>query len=307
MMALPRSISQTLALVFFLFIALFFLVPATHADIQADVCERTQGSVGVESGTIHYQEAGNGFPVLLLHGVYANNEQWNTVLCLLAAAGYRGIAPDLPGYGNSTSFPTADYSLWRQAEHLREFIAQLDLAEVMLAGNSMGGTIAAIYTKRYPETVASLAFIGGPFAAVDWSPRFRAALYEGINPLIPVTSAEFELELELLLVEPPELTEEVKQLAIADYVERNRHYQQIWSILGLYNRWFADHEITTEVPVLILWGEQDHIFPASGAKKLQIHYPHSHVIILEQAGHLPHLEHPAETMAIFLDFLHQVQ
>jgi pimeloyl-ACP methyl ester carboxylesterase len=252
---------------------------------------------------MHYRQAGAGPHVLLLHGVFANKEQWDSVLCLLAAGGYTAIAPDLPGYGQSVDFPVTDYKLENQVARVREFLERLGVTRFDIAGNSMGGAIAALYARQYPEQAYTLAFIGGPLGITDWSEPFKEAVYQGVNPLIPVTVAEFDLELSLLLVNPPTLPEETKQAAIKDYVERNRHYQQIWTIVSLYDRVLEPPRFWIRTPALILWGEQDRIFPVDGAATLRQRFPHGKLVKLPNAGHLLHLENPAEIATIYLDFL----
>lgn len=64
--------------------------------------------VALDGGVLYYNRAGEGPLVVLLHGLFAQKEQWDALLCLLSAAGYTAIAPDLPGYGKKHRF-----SRWR--------------------------------------------------------------------------------------------------------------------------------------------------------------------------------------------------
>ena len=106
-------------------ILLFFgSIGYSHADNlnQTQSCEIATRQVALDNGVLYYNQAGQGAPVLLLHGLFAQKEQWNAVLCLIAAAGYIAIAPDLPVYGKSIDFPIADYTLDDQVERLRQFM-----------------------------------------------------------------------------------------------------------------------------------------------------------------------------------------
>ena len=81
-----------------LFCALSSVAHTTNA------CEIRQGQAQVEHGTMPYLTAGDnaaGPSILLIHGLFAQKEQWHDYLCALADAGYRPVAPDLPGYGQS--------------------------------------------------------------------------------------------------------------------------------------------------------------------------------------------------------------
>lgn len=279
------------------------LISAVRADSLNSSCSITASEAALDGGVIHYHQAGTGPHVLLLHGLFANKEQWDGVLCLLSTAGYTAIAPDLPGYGKSVNFPVTDYPLENQVARLRQFMDSLGITQFDIAGNSMGGTIAALYVQQYPQQIRTLAFIGSPLGIIDWSLQVKEAIYQGINPLIPVNSAELDLELSLLLVNPPILTEDVKNAMVKDYVERNRHYQQVWTIVTLYNQVFYPPRLWLQAPTLILWGEADKIFAVDGVIPLSQRFPRGKRVRLPNAGHLLHLEHPTETAAIYLDFL----
>ena len=189
--------------------------PSHAGDTSADPgCEIATHEAHVGGGTLYYNTAGQGRRVLLLHGLFAQKEQWHGMLCLLAAAGYAGIAPDLPGYGKSHGFAVQDYALERQVALLHQLMASIRIEAFDLAGNSMGGTIAALYARQYPRQVRTLAFIGSPLGIVGWNQPVKEAIYQGINPFIPVDMQQVNLELDLLFVKPPSLAEAAKETAV---------------------------------------------------------------------------------------------
>lgn len=265
-------------------------------------CEIAAGTAALDDGTVHYSRAGQGPAVLLLHGLFAQKEQWHTLLCALASAGFAAVAPDLPGFGASTDFPVTDYDLVRQAELLHAFIGALGLHDIALAANSMGGAIAALYVQRHPQAVRRLAFIGPPLGVVDWAPGVQQAIKNGVNPFIPIDRDQFDLELRLLFAVPPAVPDPVRDALIKDYVARNRHYQQVWDIVNLYDR-VLDQPARVTPPVLILWGEADGVYAVAGAKTLHQRLPGSTLMTLPGAAHLPMLERPAETAAALISFL----
>ena len=73
------------------------------------------------------------------------------MMCRLSEVGYRAIAPDLPGYGNSNGFTLRDYALENQTTLLHELMEKLGIKSFDLAGNSMGGAIAQLYAQSYPN------------------------------------------------------------------------------------------------------------------------------------------------------------
>jgi pimeloyl-ACP methyl ester carboxylesterase len=253
-------------------------------------------------GVLSYNKVGKGRPILLLHGLFADKEQWNSIACQLSQAGYQAIAPDLPGYGNSKNFPVQDYALENQTKLLHELTTKLGIQKVDLAGSSMGGAIAHLYSQQYPRQIHSIAFIGSPLGVIDWSNSLKAAIIEGINPFIPITDQQFDLEMSLLFVKPPQIPNPIKQAKVEDYLKNNRNYQQTWDIVNLYDR-LLEQPPTHTFPTLIFWGEADKIYDISGAKILKHYFPNSQVWKLPQAGHLLLIENADQVTSLYLKFL----
>ncbi|GAA6621690.1 alpha/beta fold hydrolase [Scytonema sp. NUACC26] len=275
------------------------------APASASDCEIATHSVPISNGTLFYNQVGTGQPILLLHGLFAEKEQWNSMMCQLSLAGYRAIAPDLPGYGKSTLVVTRDYALENQVALLHQFMNQLGIRSFDVAGSSMGGAIATLYSQRYPEQLRSLAFIGSPLGVVDWASSVKNAIFDGINPFIPIDEEQFDLEISLLFVTPPTIPDSVKTERVNDYIARNRHYQQIWDIVNLYDDVLCQRRQgqSTQLPTLAIWGREDKIYDIRGADRLQRCIPGSQTIRLPKAGHLLLIENSEEATVDYLKFL----
>lgn len=275
---------------------------AVSSPASASGCAITTHTAPISKGTLSYNSVGTGQPILLLHGLNASKEQWNNMMCLLSAAGYRAIAPDLPGYGNSTLVATRDYTLDHQVVLLHQLTNQLGIRSFNVAGSSMGGAIATLYSKRYPEQVRSLAFIGSPLGVTNWAWSVRNSIFNGINPFIPITSEQFDLEISLLFVTPPTIPDSVKTERVNDYITRNRHYQQIWDIVNLYDNVLCQRR-SPQLPTLAIWGKEDKIYDIRGVSRLQRCIPGTQVIRLPKAGHLLLMENSEQATADYLKFL----
>lgn len=283
------------------------------ANAQPGKSDPVISSIRIEEGSISYMSAGpgDGEKVILLHGLFAQKEQWIEVAKILGSRGYSVIVPDLPGYGASGEYDISAYSLERQRSLLGAFLDTLDAAKteagtrsrgVHIAGNSMGGAIALLYAEAFPDRVLSLAFIGAPLGAVPFAPPVQEAIKKGTNPFIPLSADEFRLELSLLLVNPPELPEDSAQAMVGAYTARERHYRQVWDIVNLYSGLFTSRR-SLPPHTLILWGEKDRIFPATGVETLRRLVPPQSARILPGAGHLPHLEAPTLVADAYIEFL----
>lgn len=268
----------------------------------AATCSLQPRSLPLAGGTVVYHDAGAGPGVVLVHGLFANKEQWNAMACRVAAAGYRVIAPDLPGFGASQGFPVTVYRLEMQATLLQAFLRRLEVHRYHLAGNSMGGAIGSMVAERFPQNVAGLAFIGAPLGVVPWNTPLREAIEAGVNPFIPVTPAQLDLELALLFVAPPALPAATKDALVAPYVRDNLHYVQVWNIVNLYGDVLIARPPATP-RALIVWGAQDRIYSAQGAPLLARALPRSELHVLADAGHLLHVERPEIAADLLLDWL----
>lgn len=285
-------------------LAFLFCLLGTQAHAEATVspCNIEVKTSSIGNGTLEYLQVGKGAPILLLHGLFAQKEQWSELACYLSSAGYLVIAPDLPGYGKSIHFPIADYKLENQVGILYQFTNTLNMQKFDIAGSSMGGAIASMYARSYPLQVRSLAFIGSPLGVSGWSTQVKSALYQGINPFIPISVDQLNLEMQLLFYKPPPLSEAIQQGLISDYQKQNRHYQQVWDIVNLY-LYEIEKNPPAPIPTLIMWGKEDGIFESIEIRKLEQRYPKNRHFMIKDAGHLLMLEKSKEVAVNYIQFL----
>jgi len=149
-------------------------------------------SVSIDAGTIHYLTNGpeDGRPFVFVHGYTMAASLWSELSELLAARGARCIAPTLPLGGHPEPMREgAELTMETIADIVADFIAALELDDVVLVGNDTGGAIAQVLITRRPERIGSLvllscdAFEHFPppvlkplIAAAKLGPAFKAAL-----------------------------------------------------------------------------------------------------------------------------------
>ena len=118
---------------------------------------RSKGVVLKDNTVVHYLEGRPGPLLVLVHGLGGSAGRGGDSMRLLARS-YRVVALDLPGYGKSDR-PRADYSIEYQASALADFLDALEQGKAALAGNSMGGWIAALVALNRPEKVSHLILV----------------------------------------------------------------------------------------------------------------------------------------------------
>ena len=253
--------------------------------------------------TLHYLDGGKGETLVLLHGIFAEKDHWVDFARPLTPH-YRVLAPDLPGFGDSTRLPNQDYSYAEQVEHLKDFLDQLGVQRVHLGGSSMGGTIAALFAMRYPERVASVALIGAPHGLRTPQPSEMDPMVDaGQSPLIVTDAAGFEPMMDFVFAQRPLLPYPILHAAKADALRNAASNQRIWNAQRK-DRYLLDAHIgEVKQPTLVLWGEKDRLFDVSGAAPLQKRLSQAQVQVLPGVGHLPMMESPKPTSLLYAQFL----
>jgi pimeloyl-ACP methyl ester carboxylesterase len=252
---------------------------------------------------VHYLAGGAGEPVVLLHGIFAEKDHWVDFARALDGR-WRIIAPDLPGFGESGRHDRQDYGYGAQVERLAALLEALRLPRVHLAGNSMGGTLAALFAIRYPQRVASVALIGSPHGIRSPLPsEMDRLIAAGRAPLVARDPAEFAAMLDLVFARRPFLPYPV--LAQAE----TRALSDAPSNLRLWQMQLQDrHLLQTQLPklrhpTLALWGDADRVFHPSGAGVLRAAVPQAQVRTMAGLGHLPMMEAPQDSARAYADFL----
>ncbi|BBH53652.1 alpha/beta fold hydrolase [Fluviispira sanaruensis] len=258
-----------------------------------------------------YWSVGEGSSViLLLHGFALSVEFWSENI-LEFSKNHKVIALDLLGFG-LTDKPKTKPQLEEHPRFVFEFLQKLSIKKVKVVGHSMGGLIAIKFAQMHPEMVESLVLVG--------SAGFKREI-----PLhFSILSLPFVGE---ILVKP-------NKRGLASALRRNTFDKNIikkdkidllynmslhpqmgktllWinrSAINLFG--FKNKIIKTikkeihklHMPVLIIWGREDSIIYVSHAQAGQELIKHAQVVIFENCGHLPQIEHPKKFNDLVLDF-----
>ncbi len=266
--------------------------------------------------TIHYLDNGtppnpalvhgSGTPIVLLHGIFAEKDHWVDFARPLTDQ-YRVIAPDIPGFGESTRRADQAYDYGAQVTRLAAFLDALGLAKVHLAGNSMGGTIAALFALQHPGRVASVAFIGAPHGIRSPQPSTMDRLIDaGQRPLVAHDATAFKAMMELVFEKRPFLPYPILHASEQDALRNAASNTRLWDA-QLKDRYLLEQHLghLQQHPTLILWGDSDRVFDRSGLQTVQKLLPQAHIAALPGIGHLPMMEAPADTAQRYARFLEQ--
>src|SRR3954469_21882298 len=146
----------------------------------------------------HYQEAGSGPLVVLLHGVPDLGHSWRNQLPALASAGYRAVAPDLRGCGASEVLTRVeDYSLLRHADDVAALIGALGARDAVLVGHDWGANLTWAMSLLFPALVRAIVSISIPFYPQPRDPaeihKFSGGRFDFVTYFQTVGAAEAEM------------------------------------------------------------------------------------------------------------------
>lgn len=240
--------------------------------------------------------------LVLLHGFSADNNNWPRFIGELGD-GYNILAPDLPGHGASTADLKLAYDIDTQSRRLLSLLTALGVEKFHIAGNSMGGAIAAHAAWLAPGHVLSLGLIDA--AGVHKHPsELDARIQEGKNPLVIRQQGDLDTVLAWAMAKPPFMPWPVKSVMERQGLARTALNDRIFADLRRDNS-IDQSKILPEVvaPTLVLWGDQDRLLNVANAAEFASLMPDARIVIMPGIGHMPMLEDPAESARIYREFL----
>jgi pimeloyl-ACP methyl ester carboxylesterase len=280
------------------------LAAATRAEAKAYGLRERRVDVG--DTTLAVLDGGPaGAPaVVLLHGYTADRVVWLRFAKHLLRD-HRVVVPELAGHGASGFTSGTGFSAPAQAARVAAVMDQLGIEHAHVAGNSMGGFVAATLALAHPERVASLLLSDAIGVASPEPSEAELLIREGANPFFLDDVADFPAFYAMTMARPPYAPGFVRAAIAADYVARREDYEEIFT--DVFDVATLDDrlgEITA--PTLVMWGEQDRLVHPSTARVWADGIAGARILRYPDAGHMPMLELPRRTAADYRTFLDRV-
>jgi haloalkane dehalogenase len=253
-----------------------------------------------------FRESGpeDGPVALLLHGFPESSHMWRGLMPALAAAGWRAVAPDFPGFGDSE--PEPPHTWERYVQWVERFRRDLELDSVALVVHDWGGMIGLAWACEHPEAVSAMVISSTGF--------FPDGRWHGLAEMAR-TPGEGEQMMEgmtrdglgaLLREQCPAMDEET----IDEYWKcfgderRRRGHLEFWRSMDFDK--LAPHDgklAEMGKPTLILWGETDPFAFVPGAHRFHKEIPDSRLVLVEGGGHFVWEDEPERTAREVVEFL----
>ena len=267
---------------------------------------------------IAYRTAGNGPVLLLIHGIAGSSATWDDVLPWLAER-YCVVAPDLLGHGGSAK-PRGDYSLGAYASGLRDLLGALGHERASVVGHSLGGGVAMQFAYQFPERCERLVLVSSGGLGREVHPILRAAALPGAEWVLPLLCAAGVRKAVDGMARflgragvraAPDLEEMWRGFcSLADADARQAFVHTVRTIIDVGGQRVSAADrlyLAAEVPVMLVWGEQDSMIPVAHARPAHEVIPGSRLAIFPGAGHFPHRDDPRRFVEVLLDFMQSTE
>lgn len=268
-------------------------------------------TIRVDGNTIFYIVQGEGDPVILIHGFGAAVWVWEKQIETLSRS-YRVYAVDLIGHGFSDR-PKIAYTPKVYIDFFKEFMKAVGVEEASLVGNSMGGGLAWSVAAFFQKQVKKLILIDCiPPDVLDRvrNKHFRAMVVAERFPfLLHLAIASRNRESIRSILEDCVVD---KSLITPAMVDRQYQISRIagttWSLYSTFRNASRAPELEKylcriERPTLLIWGENDLVFPPEVGERVQRQIPGAKLQIIPNSGHMPMWETPEKVNSSILDFL----
>ncbi len=262
----------------------------------------------IDGQWVHFERAGSGPPLLLIHGFGGSTFSWREVQPALAAD-FDVIAVDLSGFGY-TERPkaAAAYTIEAQIGLLLRLLDALSIQQLNVAGHSYGAGLALRLAIEHPERVRTLILVdGGPN---EGAPAGVATIPAFLRPLFACFVERFFLTpdgIRDLLSNFVHRREVITEPVVRGYLERLRVEGLADALNGLFEAAARTpppvDPTAVRQPTLIVWGTHDRVFPIATGRALAERIAGSSFVEFERSGHLPMEEEPERFVEAVRSFL----
>ncbi len=246
----------------------------------------------INEGKYSYVEAGEGQPIIVLHGLMGGLSNFDAVLNHFSKQGYRVIIPELPIY----KLPLLKTNVKNLSKFLKEFMSYKKIDKAILLGNSLGGHIALYFTKLNAKNVAGLVLTGssGLYEKSMGDTYPKRGNYEYIKS-----------KTEEVFFDPKVATKEVVDEIFDSVNDRSKVIKTLAIAKSAIRHNMANDLPNMATPTCIIWGKNDTVTPPEVAVDFQKLMPDADLYWVDKCGHAPMMEHPEEFNRILENWLNE--
>ena len=243
-----------------------------------------------EEGKFKYVEAGEGQPIIVLHGLMGTLSNFEGVINYFSKNGYQVLIPELPIY----ELPLLKTNVKNLSRFLKEFMAYKGIEKAILLGNSLGGHVALYFTKFNLKNVTALVLAGS------------SGLYEkSLGDTYPKRGnyEYIKTKAQEVFYKPEVATKELVDDIYASVNDRHRVIRTLSIAKSAIRHNMAKDLPDMNTPACIIWGKNDTVTPPEVAVDFNKLLPDSDLYWFDKCGHAPMMEHPDKFNQVLHDWL----
>lgn len=251
---------------------------------------------------LFYRKYGQGQPIIILHGLFGQSDNWNTLSKQFAESGFEVYTVDLRNHGLSPHSEIWDYEV--MSSDVEELINDLSLKNVVLVGHSMGGKVAMELGVRNPRWLSKLI-------VVDIAPKYYAPHHQDVlNALNAVDFSVVKTRKEAEAI----LTQYINDFGTKQFLLKNIYWKENGDLDWRFNLKVIDDTIDIvgkqidkntkcEIPALFIRGGLSRYILDEDIDLIQQVFPLSRLVTIAEAGHWVHAEKPKEFFEVIIRFI----
>ncbi|MBI1316177.1 alpha/beta fold hydrolase [bacterium] len=243
-----------------------------------------------EEGEFQWVEGGSGPVLVLLHGLMGGLSNFEVVFDHFREKGFRVVLPSLPLY----SMPVLNTNIKNVSKYLHRFLKHLQLSQVTLIGNSLGGHVALVFARKYPEMVRAMVLTGS------------SGLYENAMGESFPRRGDYEYikkKTKEVFYDPEVATKELVDEVFSIVNDRNKVIRTLAMSKSAIRHNMSSELTHIALPVCLIWGRNDTVTPPAVADKFLELLPDAELNWIEQCGHAAMMERPDEFIELTADFI----
>ncbi|MFD1294707.1 alpha/beta fold hydrolase [Lutibacter holmesii] len=233
----------------------------------------------IKEGKFSYTEAGEGQPIILLHGLMGGLSNLESIFGHFSKLGYRVIMPELPIY----TLPILKTNVRNLSKYLKEFMTFKNIESAILLGNSLGGHIALYFAKMNLKNVDGLVLAGS------------SGLYENSMGDSYPKRGDYDYiktKTEAVFYKPEIATKEMIDEVYASVNDRSKVLKTLTIAKSAIRHNMAKDLPKMDIPTCIIWGKNDTVTPPEVAVDFEKLMPDADLFWVDKCGHVPMMEHP---------------
>jgi pimeloyl-ACP methyl ester carboxylesterase len=303
-------------IVFAVFIGIFALLAFLYksdipfGELKNKYTNEQSKFINIQGVNVHYRDEGNqndSIPLVLIHGTSSSLHTWDSIVPALVGK-KRIIRLDLPAFGLTGPHPQRDYSINFYNQFIDAFLNAIGVQQYIIAGNSLGGSIAWNQALAYPNKVKQLVLInsgGYPKKNEKGNIGFKLASTPVVGDVLLKFTPRgiIRKSVEDVYSDKAKVNEVLVQRYF-DLLLREGNRNATLDIFKQRIIFGSSERIKNiKTPTLIIWGEDDQLIDVSNAYLFEKDIQNSQLVIIPKTGHVPMEENPSAFLAAINQFI----